>query len=264
VLSYRHSYHAGNLGDVLKHSALCAVLSAVVAKETPLFYLDTHAGAGRYRLDDASDAEHHAGVGVLRRADAPPPVATLLNCIAAENAPGRRRFYPGSPAIAARLLRPDDRLRFAELHPQDHALLAKTFAGDTRVKVGREDGYALLASDLPPRERRGVVLIDPAYERADEDLRLLDGLERGLQRFRHGSFLIWLPLAGKLDVRRMTRRFRELEPPKTFAIDVTPSTTVNGAIASAVWILNPPYQAVQPLEAVARYFGGRASWLIPE
>ncbi len=195
MLSYRHGYHAGNLADVLKHTVLCAVLSAGTRKPAPLFYLETHAGAGRYRL--APNGEHESGITELRAAellaDAPEAIATLMDVVRAEDR------HPGSPVIAARLLRENDRMLLAELHPTDFAELGETLGRDSRATVVREDGYRLLRSKLPPRERRGVVLIDPNYELADEGARLLAALSDALARFRHGTYLVWLPLAGKVD-----------------------------------------------------------------
>ena len=267
MLSYRHGYHAGNLADVLKHTALCAVLSAATSKDTPLFYLETHAGAGRYRLEPGG--EHEAGIGKLKTVHdgkAPRAVATFLASVAAE-----RERYPGSPAIAARLLRPDDRLLLAELHPADFAQLRKELAKDPRATVVREDGYGLLRSQLPPRERRGIVLIDPNYERADEGARLIGALSDAFLRFRHGTYLVWLPLAGKIDASGLERDFVKLAPPKTFAISLMPTgPSRSGGLGSTVWVINPPFQAVAPIETAARYLAERlqgdvhAVWLVPE
>jgi 23S rRNA (adenine2030-N6)-methyltransferase len=267
VLSYRHGYHAGNLADVLKHTVLCAVLSAATRKPSPLFYLETHAGAGRYRL--TPNGEHESGIAELRAAeplaDAPNAVATLMAVVRADDR------YPGSPVIAARLLRESDRMLLAELHPTDFAELSDALAGDPRATVVREDGYRLLRSQLPPRERRGVVLIDPNYELADEGARLCTALGDALARFRHGTYLVWLPLAGKVDARRLERDFSRLAPPKTLAVSLTPTgPTRSGALASAVWIVNPPFQAVKAVETAARYLAdllrgdARTQWLVPE
>ena len=264
MLSYRHAFHAGNLADVLKHGVLCAVLRAATTKQSPLCYLETHAGAGRYRLDASPRAEHVGGIDTIVREGAPEAIIALLDCIAAENRRGRTSIYPGSPAIAARLLRADDRLRLAELHPKDYAQLHRQFASDQRVTATREDGYALLASELPPRERRGIVMIDPNYELANEGKRLLDALGRGLGRFRHGTYLIWMPFDGKLDVPRFERAYLAMAPPKTLVVDLVPPAPSPGAIASRVWIVNPPFQAVAAIQSVARHLGARTSCLVPE
>jgi 23S rRNA (adenine2030-N6)-methyltransferase len=273
VLSYRHAYHAGNLADVLKHTTLVAVLEAAKTKDAPIEYVDTHAGAGTYRLDDGARAEHRAGIGTLRAAIAddrtPCCVTTYVGCV--ERA-GRGR-YPGSAALAAALLREQDRLLLAELHPADHAMLADAMRADPRVTVESSDGYALLKSALPPRARRGVVLIDPAYELANEPARVIEGLGDAFARFRHGVYVVWYPLRGKHDVAALRRRYRKLDPPKTLAIELDArDTTAAGATGSGVWIVNPPFNAVAELEALTSYLGrtlavgGRAScdWLVPE
>jgi 23S rRNA (adenine2030-N6)-methyltransferase len=273
VLSYRHAYHAGNLADVLKHSTLVAVLEAAKTKDSPIEYLDTHAGAGTYRLDNGARAEHRAGLGALRAAiasDRPPCcIATYLDCV--EHA-GRGR-YPGSAALAAALLREQDRLLLAELHPTDHAALAEAMGADPRVTVDPNDGYALLKSALPPRARRGVVLIDPAYELANEPTRVIDALRNAFARFRHGVYIVWYPLRGKHDLGSMRRHYHKLAPPKTLAIELDArDPTAVGATGSGVWVVNPPFNAVAELEALTAFLsrtlavGGRATcaWLVPE
>lgn len=275
MLGYRHAFHAGNLADVLKHATLTALIDALVVKPAPLAYLDTHAGAGAYALDRKDPAaEWRAGIGILLREDLPPPpsaVASYVDCVRSyQRAHGR---YPGSAVIAALRLRDDDRLLLAERHPADHPALAATFGADRRVKVQHTDGYGLLRSALPPLERRGLVLIDPAYEAADEPARLLAGLEAGLRRFRHGVYLVWYPLTGKHPAADMARRLKRLAPPKTLRIELSPAGAARaGAVASGVWIVNPPFQAVAPLEAMARWFARhlvpdgtvRCDWLIAE
>jgi 23S rRNA (adenine2030-N6)-methyltransferase len=275
VLGYRHAFHAGNLADVVKHAALTALIDALISKPAPLTYLDTHAGAGDYALDQHDPAaEWRAGIGILLRGDLPQPpaaVAHYVDCVRRYQRAHRR--YPGSAVIAAQRLRDDDRLLLAERHPADHPTLAAALAADRRVRVQQADGYALLRSALPPLERRGLVLIDPAYEADDEPARVLAGLDAGLRRFRHGVYLVWYPLIGKHDPADMVRRLRRLEPPKTLRIEIRPGGTARaGAIASGVWIVNPPFQAVAPLGAMANWFARhlvpagsvRCDWLIAE
>ena len=278
VLSYRHSFHAGNLADVLKHSILTAVLDAAVSKPNPLVYIDTHSGAGIYQFDDATAAraEHRAGIDPLRasdRHDAPNCVAHYLECVDGYNAGATTVRYPGSAVIASRLLRDTDRLMLFERHPVDAQALAYTLRADPRVSVELCDGYAQLKAALPPRERRGVVLIDPAYELADEPTQVVDALRAALSRFRHGVYLVWYPLHGKHDPATLKRHFRRLDPPKTLCIELDPRLPATpGATGSGVLVLNPPFQAVAELAALTSFLGrrlapgGRAicEWLIPE
>ena len=274
LLSYRHGFHAGNLADVLKHSTLIAVLDAAITKPTPLAYIDTHAGAGVYSLGD--DGEHCSGIAPLhqRSRDAMPrSVARYLDCVGSFNTTPSIRRYPGSAMIAAHLLRDGDRLLLCERHPADHLALADALRADPRVQIECTDGYAQLKAALPPRERRGVVLIDPAYELADEPMQLIDGLQSALARFGHGVYLVWYPLHGKHDPAVLKRRFKRLAPPKTLNIELDPRQPASrGATGSGLMIVNPPYQAVAEIELLTSFLGralapdGRAvcEWLVPE
>ena len=175
--------------------------------------------------------------------------------------------------IAALMLRDTDRLMLAERHPEDWAVLDDLLRADRRVTVEFGDGYSLLKSALPPMERRGIILIDPAYELADEPTQVIDGLRQAIKRFRHGIYLIWYPLHGKHDPATLKRHFRNLDPPKTLCIELDPRQPAPpGATGSGLLIVNPPYQAVAQLEALHVFLGrtlapgGRSAcdWLVPE
>ncbi len=283
MLSYRHRFHAGNLADVLKHSALTAVLDAAICKPTPLVYLDTHAGAGIYRFDDVH-SEHHSGIEALRSstsASMPKTIARYLDCVRAFNSGPETLRYPGSAVIAAHLLRETDRLMLCERQPADADALSDALRPyaqtdsrmEARVRIDCGNGYDLLKSALPPRERRGVILIDPAYELADEPVRVIDGLRVALPRFRHGVYIVWYPLHSKHDHADLKRHFRRLDPPKTLCIELDPRPpAAPGATGSGVLVVNPPFQAVTELGLLTTYLGralapgGRAicEWLIPE
>lgn len=274
MLSYRHSFHAGNLADVLKHCVLTAVLDAATSKPVPLAYVDTHAGAGIYRLDEVG--EHLGGVVPLRaqpRDAMPHSVAHYLECVGSFNTGTATQYYPGSAMIAARLLRDEDRLLLCERHPTDHAALADTMRADPRAHIECADGYAQLKAALPPRERRGVILIDPAYELADEPVQVIDGVRAALTRFRHGVYLVWYPLHGKHDHAVLKRHFKRLAPPKTLCIELDPRPPApRGATGSGLLIVNPPYQVVAELDVLTAFLGrtlapgGRTvcEWLVPE
>ncbi len=293
MLSYRHGFHAGNLADVLKHSTLIAVLEAAITKPAPLIYIDTHAGAGMYSLRD--DGEQCAGIALLHasperalsRNAMPGSVTRYLACVESFNATSGAsralplklhtalpiRRYPGSAMIAAQLLRDGDRLLLCERHPADYETLSGTLRADPRAHIECTDGYAKLKAVLPPRERRGVILIDPAYELADEPAQLTDALQAALARFRHGVYLVWYPLHGKHDPSVLKRRVKRLAPPKTLCIELDPRGPASrGATGSGLLIVNPPYQAVAEIDQVATFLGraltpgGRAvcEWFIPE
>ncbi len=293
LLSYRHGFHAGNLADVLKHSALIAVLEAAITKPTPLVYIDTHAGAGMYSL--GVDGEHCAGIALLQETSARAPssnsmprsIARYIDCVRSFNAtsgasralplelhtsPSLRR-YPGSAMIAAQLLRDSDRLLLCERHPADYETLSDTLRADPRAHIECTDGYAKLKAVLPPRERRGVILIDPAYELADEPTQVADALKAALARFGHGVYLVWYPLHGKHDPTVLKRRVKRLAPPKTLCIELDPrEPPARGATGSGLLIVNPPFQAVAEIELLTTFLGrtlapyGRSlcEWLVPE
>ena len=209
MLSYRHGFHAGNAGDVLKHAALAAVLSLLTRKDKPLCYLESHAGAGRYDLTDArarKTSEHRAGIGRLwDRDDAPAVLEPYLRAVHAENPDGVLRRYPGSPAVAAALLRPDDRLVLMELNASDGETLRAAFRDDRRVAVHRRDGYEGLLALVPPRERRGLALLDPSYEVESDYADVVTTVAAAHARWPSGCYAIWYPLLDRPLSRRLER-----------------------------------------------------------
>jgi 23S rRNA (adenine2030-N6)-methyltransferase len=204
-MNYRHGYHAGNFADVLKHTALCELLRLLTAKDKKLFVLDSHAGAGGYDLGGRlarRTGEAEAGIARLAampRAGMPPAVVRYLATVAAYDrkfgaAEGPPRRYPGSPRLVRAALRPGDRFIACELHPEDALALRREFAGDRAVEVRQADGYKALKALLPPIERRGLVLIDPPFEAADEFERLLRALRQAERRFATGCYAVWYPI----------------------------------------------------------------------
>jgi 23S rRNA (adenine2030-N6)-methyltransferase len=204
-MNYRHGYHAGNFADILKHTALCELLHLLTAKDKKLFVLDTHAGAGGYDLAGAlARRTGEAENGILRLAAAPrtgmpSAVARYLTAVAAYDRKfgppsARLRRYPGSPRLVRMGLRPGDRFVACELHPEEALALKREFAGDRVVEVRKADGYKVLKALLPPTERRGLMLIDPPFEAADEFERLVRALRQGLRRFATGCYVVWYPI----------------------------------------------------------------------
>ncbi|NJN51556.1 MAG: 23S rRNA (adenine(2030)-N(6))-methyltransferase RlmJ [Gammaproteobacteria bacterium] len=203
----------------------------------------------------------------------PAPVRRLLDCVAQDNDGDLLRRYPGACHIAARTLADPHRLLLCELHPRDHQALTRHFARARNVRVVCEDGYSLLKSELPPKETRAVTLIDPAYELRDEPTTLLDGLRAAFERFRHGTYVLWYPLTGKLDHARLLHEFVRLTPPKTLQLELNPQQdSQSGAVASGLLIVNPPFAAVEALAASLSYLRtvlaprgiSRFDWLVPE
>jgi 23S rRNA (adenine2030-N6)-methyltransferase len=196
MLSYRHGFHAGNPADVLKHAVLSFCLDYFGQKEKPFLYADTQAGAGLYPLLTgfaAKNREWEQGIAKLSGGKDELP-AMLRRYRELADLPG---IYPGSPALMARLLRPQDRGICFELHPGDFAALSRFLGGDRRFTLLREDGFAGLKGFLPPPSRRGLIFIDPSYEVKEDYTRLTDTLREALRRFSTGTYIVWYPLLGE-------------------------------------------------------------------
>ena len=266
MLSYRHAFHAGNFADVFKHVILVQVLDYLVQKDAPLFYLDTHAGAGGYRLD-ASQAEqtgeYRQGIGLLwQQAGLPAALEAYLELVRSFNTDGELRTYPGSPRLAARLLRKQDRLELCELHGSDHALLVAAFRGDSRVRCHAGDGFRLGMARLPPNERRGLVFIDPSYEIKDDYARVVDAMLKMHRRFATGVYALWYPLVDRRLTESLKSRMAETGLRDVLNMqlvrDVDPGRS--GMRGCGMFVVNPPWTlkaAIEPvLDELARLFAG--------
>ena len=264
-MNYRHAYHAGNFADVVKHAILALTIEHLKLKPAPFRVIDTHAGIGLYDL--ASEpaqktgrmARGHrapdAGIGVAgRRGD----LAPYLDVVRGLNPDGGLLRYPGSPLLARSLMRPEDRLVANELHPEDHDELAALFAGDRQVKVMSLDAWTAVKALLPPRERRGVTLIDPAFEETGELGRLVEALTEGARRFATGTFLLWYPIKDTKAVAAFRRHIADLALPKAMAIEFMirgthDETRLNGAGLIAV---NAPFTLAANLEILLPELAG--------
>ena len=221
MFSYRHAFHAGSHADVFKHVALIAALKHLTQKDAALMVIDTHAGAGLYRLDgDYSTKGGEAADGVLKLAagisePAVPALQDYLDLVASFNAPDRLVVYPGSPFVAHQLLREEarDRLKLFELHPTDartlNANIAQLEAG-RRISVTQADGFAALPALLPPPSRRALVLIDPSYEMKSDYARVAACLEDAVKRFATGCFVVWHPVIARPEAHELPRRLKTL------------------------------------------------------
>jgi 23S rRNA (adenine2030-N6)-methyltransferase len=216
-MNYRHVYHAGNFADVLKHAVFARAISYLRRKAAPFRVLDTHAGGGRYLLTSpqaAATGEWRGGIARLLEPGGRPPPAGLagfvepyLDAVRAQNSGPRLEVYPGSPAIALHLMRSQDRLIANELNPEELAQLKEAIGRDRRAKLMALDGFVALKALLPPKERRGVVLIDPPFEATNELERVAEGLRHGLQRFATGVFIAWYPIK---DIKAVNRFHADL------------------------------------------------------
>ncbi len=258
MLSYRHVFHAGNHADVLKHTVLLAVLDYFNQKDKPYWVIDTHAGAGGYRFDGGrsiTHAEFDEGIGRLwQRTDLPPLVAAYVAAVRIDNPDGQLRRYPGSPLLTLRMLRPQDRLRLFELHPADVRLLGEAVAATApdaqkRVTIRQEDGFDGLKMLLPPPPRRGLIVIDPAYEDKRDYARVVSALKDGLDRFATGTFLIWYPLLKRNESIQLAGRLKKLAPDwLNVTLTVKPPSSDShggnsgfGMHGSGIFIVNPPW-----------------------
>jgi 23S rRNA (adenine2030-N6)-methyltransferase len=263
-MNYRHAYHAGNFADVLKHAVLALVIDRLKQKPTPFRVIDTHAGVGVYDLGGEAaqkTGEWRDGIGRLLGpgaaaipAEVAPMLAPYLDAVKAFNPSGALTTYPGSPAIVRHLLRTSDRLIVNELHPDDHAVLARHFARDRQTKVLSLDGWVALKATLPPKERRGVVLIDPPFEEAGEFERLEVGLVEAVRRFATGVYLLWYPIKDEKPISRFHRRLTALGLPKLMSMDLLIRAPRNPEELNGcgLILLNTPYPVADWLAAVGR------------
>lgn len=248
MLSYRHQFHAGNPADVLKHTVQCLILEALKQKEKTIFYLDTHAGAGCYALnhpDSQKTAEYRVGIARLwGRHDLPPLLNPYLQAINAVNSSDQLRHYPGSPAIAAALLRPHDQLYFSERHPTDFSVLQRHFKGDHRVQVSATDGYQQLSARLPPPSRRGLIFIDPSYELKSDYQAVVTALQRGYRRFPTGVYALWYPVVQRWRTEQLFQALRccGLAPILRIELALQAADAAPGMTASGMLVLNPPWK----------------------
>lgn len=282
-MNYRHAFHAGNAADVMKHAALARVLVHLARKDTPFRVLDTHAGAGLYDLAGANaqkTLEAEAGIERVLAAELPVAAAELLapylDAVRRLRAEGGARLYPGSPALALALSRPQDRFIFCELHKEEKAKLERRTAADARAKVMFQDGWQAVRAHLPPRERRGLVLIDPPFEEAGEFTRLAEALAQAHERFAQGIVMLWYPIKDLRAVDAFRREVARLRFPKTLCVelDFAQVRSLDTLSGSGLIILNPPFTLQQEMRTIltalapllSRDGKGRArvSWLVGE
>ncbi len=262
MLSYRHAFHAGNHADVLKHFVLVQLLEYFNQKDKPYWYIDTHAGAGCYSLDEGfarKNAEFEEGVGrLLGRKDVPKELRSYLKLVRDLNDSGKLRLYPGSPCCAAPLLREDDRMRLFELHPSDRRLLQKTFddAGSKAI-VLEQDGFTGINAFLPPPTRRALVLIDPPYEIKTDYRTVLTALKECLRRFSTGTYVVWYPKLHSMQSRELPDKLKRLPMITSWlhvSLDVSkPADDGFGMHGSGLFVINPPWTLPATLKKVMPY-----------
>ncbi len=279
-MNYRHIYHAGNFADVLKHAVLARLIVYLQQKDKAFRLLDTHAGIGLYDLSSEEaqkTGEWRDGIGKLLDAELPAPVAAILapylDEVRSLNPDGEVTLYPGSPKLARMLFRPQDRLSAMELHPDDSRRLARLFEGDYQVRVTELDGWLALGAHLPPKEKRGIVLVDPPFEEEGEYDRLIEGLARAWRRFPGGVYCLWYPIKKGAPIADFHEGLKALEIPKMLCaeLSVKSDRDTTGLSGTGLIIVNPPFTLKDEMHAVLpemkrvmaqdRYASHRCFWL---
>ena len=260
MLAYRHAFHAGNHADVLKHIVLMRILEHLGGKAKGYRFVDTHGGAGGYSLEGRyaqKKGEYEGGIGRLwLRGDWPPAVAAYIAMVRRFNPDGKLAQYPGSPAIAQEMLRPQDELAVFELHPTEQKILRATLAGNRHASVHDGDGFIGLKSQLPPPTRRGAILIDPSYEGNGDYARVISTLREAFGRYADGTYAVWYPQVSKLEAAQLPRRLQALAAGPWLHAQMTvqqPDARGFGLAGSGMFVFNPPHTLAAELEATLPY-----------
>ena len=249
-MNYQHGFHAGNFADVMKHAMLARIVSYLREKPAPFRVIDTHAGAGLYDLSAAESGrtgEWREGIGRLLKASLGPAAGALLapylNAVSEFNPGGRIKLYPGSPMLVRAWLRPGDRLIACELEPKAAAALAKNLATSTRAKAMPIDGWTALSAYVPPKERRGLVLIDPPYEAPDEFARLATAFREAHRKWTSGIYLLWYPIKDREGPDALAKSLRTLGIGKILRAEMTIARVpaADRLIGTGLIVVNPPW-----------------------
>ncbi len=285
MLSYRHGFHAGNFIDVHKHITLMLLLESLKKKDTPFCYIDTHAGAANYdlRSDFAQkNREYETGIGRLWGLNKLPSwIAAYLDAVKTVNPDLQKdqngpRYYPGSPVIARRMLRSQDRMILMELHNTEAPILKEYFKDDPQVSVHHRDGFEGLGGMVPSREKRGLVLVDPAYEVKGEFDRVVEVLTDAWNKWPAGVYAVWYPVQKKQPVPRFHYDLRNSGMKKIYLheFSVIPDAAPNRLSGTGMVIINPPWKFDKQIKAVLHWLvpvldrgshlPARCEWLVPE
>lgn len=268
-MNYRHVYHAGNFADVFKHAVLALCVEYLKQKPAPFRVIDTHAGLGLYDLagvEAGKTLEWTDGIGRLVGADAEPLPADIaevlspyLEVLSTLNPDGKLTQYPGSPLIVRRLMRSSDALIVNELHPADGAALAALFARDAAVKVLALDGWTALKALLPPKERRGLVLIDPPFEARDDFEKLAQAVAEARRRFATGTLILWYPVKDPMTADAFCDAAREAAGDKALRTEllIRAPADVERLNGCGMLIVNPPWTLREKLEVLLPFLTAR-------
>jgi 23S rRNA (adenine2030-N6)-methyltransferase len=263
-MNYRHAFHAGGFADVIKHIVLTRILTYLQDKQAAFRVIDTHAGAGVYDLTGAEASrggEWLTGIARIMQArfseTTLPLMKPYLDIVRAFNPQAPLKTYPGSPLIARALLRPQDRLTACEVGPKARKHLIGALRRDTQARVVDLDGWTALPAFVPPKERRGLVLIDPPYERKDEFERLAEGFTEAFAKWPTGSYLLWYPVKSRRATDDLARHVAQVisgvaPPGKCLRLEfsVAPQTAGAGLTSAGLLIVNPPWTLAAELKSI--------------
>ncbi len=256
MLSYQHAYHAGNFADALKHVVLIHALNYLKKKNKPLCYIDTHAGSGDYKLNSSEaqkNQEFQSGIGNLwQREDLPACVSDYVKLIKQANHSGQLLRYPGSPLIASQMLGDKDRLFLYELHTAESRLLNEVVKKDKRIKVFRSNGLTDSLGLLPPKENRGLILIDPSYEIKNEYQTVVDVLKDMHKRFATGCYLLWYPVVARKRNQYLERALQisGIKNIQLFELGIQADSDEHGMTACGMIVINPPWTLLGDMQQV--------------
>ncbi len=278
MLSYQHVYHAGNFADVHKHAILCLLLEALAKKEKPYFVLDAFAGRGLYPLNSElanKTAEYQDGITRVWTAQhRPKAVKKYLNSVRHFNLNGELKVYPGSPAIIQQLLRPQDRVALCELHPAEFEALRQAIPSSRHVKLYKRDAFEAIKAFLPPKERRGLLLLDPSYESKGEYLTIAETVIESYKHWREGTYAIWYPILAANNHLKLRAKLKHSGIRKILDCSLQLQSSADGMSGTGMLIINPPWHLNEQLnelqpwlmqhlntEAGAKH---EIRWLVPE
>lgn len=257
-MNYRHAFHAGGFVDVSKHITLTRLIEYLKLKPAAFRMIDTHAGIGRYSLtgeEAKRSPEWLDGIAKLLAAELKPPVKALvqpyIDAVMSDNRNGTLARYPGSPLLARKLFRPQDRLSALELHPADYRKLRDLFEGDIQVRVTELDGWLALNAYVPPKEKRGLVLIDPPFEERGEWERMVEGLGKAHKKWATGLYALWYPLKEPREVNSFVTALKATGINKMLRTELTVMTPIAGRLyGTGMIVVNPPFTLEAELNAI--------------
>jgi 23S rRNA (adenine2030-N6)-methyltransferase len=257
-VNYRHAFHAGNFADVMKHITLTRLIDYLKLKPAAFRVIDTHAGIGRYSLtgeEAKRNPEWMAGIGTLLKAELPDKAKALiqpyLDVVEDLNPNGTLARYPGSPLIARKLFRPQDRLSALELHPADYRKLRDLFESDVQVRVTELDGWLALNAYVPPKEKRGLVLVDPPFEEPGEFARLVEGVAKAHKKWATGLYALWYPIKDPREINAFVADLKATGIPKMLRAELTIGPPVAGTLyGSGLILINPPFTLEGELQSI--------------